>query len=115
MTLLMLSAAGWALVAYVVLALPVTPTAQIIFYGGAFGALAGTWAMVARLAYRRRLQRDLGLIAALSGGLRFALALEFGLWLQSLRMLTVPYAVLLLAAYLTTEYLFRSLAPRNSQ
>jgi len=114
MTLLVLSAAGWALVAYVVLALPVSPTAQIIFYAGAFGALAGTWALIARLVYRRRLQRDIGLIAALSGGFRFAVAFEFGLWLQSLRMLTVPYAVLLLGAYLATEYLFRSLTPRSN-
>ena len=115
MTLFLLSAGGWALVAYVVLALPVTPAAQTIFYAGAFAALAGTWALIARLAYRRRGQKDLGLVAALSGGLRFAVAVEFGLWLQSLRMLTVPYAVLLLAGYLATEYLFRSLAPRGSQ
>ncbi len=114
MTLLMLSAGGWALVAYVVLALPVTPAAEVIFYAGAFAALAGSWALLARLAYRRRFQRELGLIAALGGGLRFALALEFGLWLQSLRMLTVPYAVLLLAGYLAMEYLLRSLAPASS-
>lgn len=114
MTLLILSAGGWALIAYVVLALPVTPAAQAIFYAGAFGALAGTWALLARLAYRRRWHQELGIIGALGGGLRFALAVEFGLWLQSLRMLTVPYAVLLVAGYLATEYLFRSLAPRGS-
>src|SRR5579862_7216479 len=90
MTLMLLSAGGWALVAYVVLTLPVTPTAEAIFYAGAFGALAGSWALLAKAVYRHRFQRELGLVGALSGGLRFALAVEFGLWLQSLHMLTVP-------------------------
>ena len=43
-------------------------------------------------------------------GMRLAFALEFGLWLQSLRMLSVGYLVLLVAGFLALEFLFRQLA-----
>lgn len=114
MTFFILTLGGWAVVAYVVLALPVVPAAQAIFYCAAFVALAGSWALLLRVYYQRRLDRHLGTAAALGSGMRFALAAEFALWLQSLRMLTPAYAALLVAGYLLAEYLFRSLAPRSS-
>ncbi|MBI4213194.1 MAG: hypothetical protein HY534_02705 [Chloroflexi bacterium] len=44
--------------------------------------------------------------------MRFAFAVEFGLWLQSLRMLTPVYVALLMVTYLFLEYLFRAAEDR---
>lgn len=111
--MLFLALGGWAVVAYVVLALPITPTTQGMFYAGGFVALAGTWASLQTLYHTRRGTPAPGAVTLLTGGTRFALVAEFALWLQSLRMLTPAYAILLAASYGLLEYLFRSADART--
>jgi hypothetical protein len=42
--------------------------------------------------------------------MRFAVAVEFALWMQSLRMLSIPLAVLILGGFVLLEYLFQQAA-----
>jgi hypothetical protein len=109
-----LALGGWLLAAFVVLVLPVTPTAQAVLYAAGFAALSGSWALLRELYVARR--QPAGAPAGshppaiyfLGSGMRFAATAEFGLWLQSLRMLTPVYIVLLIVTYLFLEYLFRA-------
>jgi hypothetical protein len=106
-----LTLAGWAVVAYVVLALPVSPAGEVVFYTAGFVALAGLAAFaygfwLARVG--RRADRPPAL-ATLGTGMRFAFAAEFGLWLQSLRVLTGWHVLLLVVGFLFMEFLFSSL------
>ena len=108
---LALTFSGWAVLAYVILALPVTPTAQAVFYAAGFVALAGTGALVFDLYRLRRggdTDRKMGPVLLLGNGMRLALAVEFSMWLQSLRMLSFAHLALVAGAYLLLEYLFRS-------
>ena len=104
-----LTVLGWAVLAYVVLALPVTPGAQAVFYTSGFVALAGSTALVYELYQSRtrggRSHRRAVLL--LGTGMRLALAVDFALWLQSLRALTAGYLVLLVGAFLFLEFLAR--------
>lgn len=113
-----LALGGWGTAIFVVVALPVSPTAQAVFYAAGFAALAGSWALIRELYQARRMQSESTnlptAIAFLGSGMRFALTVEFGLWLQSLRMLTPVYIVLLVISYLILEYLFRAAESRTS-
>ena len=116
---LALALGGWAVVAFVVVVLPVSPSTQSVFYAAGFAALAGTWALLRDLYHARRGAPDRtllegGAIHFLGSGMRFALAVEFGLWLQSLRMLTPVYIALLAISYLLLEYLFRAAETRTN-
>jgi hypothetical protein len=53
-------------------------------------------------------------IRFLGSGMRFAFAIEFALWLQSLRMLTPVYVALLVITYVFLEYLFRAVDAKAS-
>lgn len=114
MLVLALAVGGWCTVAFVVVVLPVSPSTQSVFYAAGFTALAGTWALLRELYHARRLSpgarslAPVGSIHFLGSGMRFALTVEFGLWLQSLRMLTPAYILLLAVSYLLLEYLFRA-------
>jgi hypothetical protein len=103
------TALGWSVVAYAVLALPVSTGAQAVFYTAGFVALAGTAALLltayeARTGGARPRSRA---IDQLGTGMRFAVAMEFALWLQSLRMLTPMYVILILVGFGFLEMLFR--------
>ena len=106
---LALTLLGWAVVAYVVLVLPVDAVTQAVFYTAGFVALTGACALLLELYHARsRGRRPRPLAVQLLGtGMRFAFLVEFGLWLQSLRMLTAAYVVLLFAGFLFIEYLFQ--------
>ena len=111
---LALALGGWLLTLFVVIILPVTPTAQAVLYAAAFAALSGSWALIRELYAARRLPPTAmpgshsPAISFLGSGMRFAATVEFGMWLQTLRMLTPVYMVLLLITYLFLEYLFRA-------
>ena len=107
--LLFLTLGGWLLVLYVVFALPVSSGTQSVFYGAGFVALAGTVAVVCELYQSRRTREDgrPHAVSLLGAGMRFAFAVEFALWLQSLRVLTAAYLVFILAGYLLLEIVFR--------
>ena len=100
------------MVSYVVIALPVSPGAQAVFYTAGFVALAGSAALTCELYQRRMRSGEPGrpAVAHLGTGMRFALAVEFALWLQSLRALTAGYLVLLVGAFLFLEFLARQAA-----
>jgi hypothetical protein len=104
-----LTALGWAVVGYVVLLLPVDTVTQAVFYTAGFVAMTGVCALLLELYHARSGGRRPRPIAVhlLGTGMRFAFLVEFGLWLQSLRMLTAAYAVLLFAGFLFIEYLFQ--------
>lgn len=113
---------AWAVVAYVVAALPPSPGAQAILYTAGLVALAGTAALLLQAYHNRPGARGqmAGAINYLGGGMRFALAMEFALWLQSLRMLTAVYLVFIVGGFLFIELLFRYAAgdrgrPRRSR
>lgn len=116
---LALALGGWSVVAFIVAVLPVSPATQAVFYAGGFAALAGTWALLRELYHARHTppaaSLQMGAIHFLSSGMRFAMAIEFALWLQSLRMLTPVYIVLLAVSYLLLEYLFRAAETRAGQ
>jgi hypothetical protein len=113
----MFTAVGWAVVAYVVLVLPVSAGAQGVFYTAGFVALAGTVALVVtgyearagRTATRKRAVDQLGT------GMRFAVAIEFALWLQSLRMLTPIYVLVILSGFGFLEMLFRRIGTYRNE
>lgn len=100
------------MLAYVVVALPVSAGGQAVFYTAGFVAVAGSTALVCELYQSRT--RPHGAprraVALLGTGMRFALAVEFALWLQSLRVLTAGYVVLLVGAFLFLEFLARQVA-----
>jgi hypothetical protein len=106
---LTLTVLAWSLVGYVIIALPISPAAQAVLYTAGFVALAGSTALFLELyhsrANRRRGFRP-GSVHFLGTGMRFAVAVEFGLWLHTLRMLTVAYVVSILAGFLILELLF---------
>jgi len=95
--------------AYVLLSLSVSPGTQAVFYTAGFVALAGTTALIYELYYWRTHtpQPRRTAIALLGTGMRFALTVEFALWLQSIRALTAWYLVLLIGAFLFLEFLAR--------
>ena len=115
-----LTLGGWAVAAFVVLVLPVSPTAQSLLYSAGFAALSGSWALLRELYVARRASESrsggahLSSVHYLGSGMRFAFAVEFALWLQSLRMLTPVYVALLVVTYLFLEYLFRAADGRAS-
>jgi hypothetical protein len=100
---------AWLLLVYVIMVLPVSSSTQTVFYGAGFVALAGTAALVSAL-YQTRARVD-GLrhraVGSLGAGMRFAFAVEFALWLQSLRVLTAAYLIFIAAGFLLIEILFR--------
>jgi hypothetical protein len=101
---------GWALLLYVIVAVPVSSGAQIILYGAGFVAIAGSVALVAAL-YQARSRDGEGrprAVSMLGVGLRIAFAVEFALWLQSLRLLTPAYLIFIAAGFLLVEILIRS-------
>ncbi len=103
------TAIGWSVVAYAVLALPVSPGAQAVFYTAGFVALAGSVALLVA-AYEARAGRGASrahAIDQLGTGMRCAVAIEFALWLQSLRMLTPVYVLVILVGFGFLEMLFR--------
>jgi len=108
--LFLLTLLGWGLLLYVILALPASASgAQALFYGAGFVALTGSAAFISAL-YRSRSRRSGGPLRArntLAMGMRFAIAVEFALWLQSFRLLTAPYLVFIIAGFLLLEMLFR--------
>ena len=112
-----LALGGWAIALFVVVLLPVSPTTQAVFYAAGFAGLAGSWALLRELYYLRRVTIEAAsvpsAIGLLGSGMRFAAGVEFALWLQSLRMLTPVYVVLLIVSYLFLEYLFRSAEGRQ--
>ena len=97
------------MLAYVVVALPVSPGAQAVFYTSGFVALAGSTALVYELYQSRA--RNGGphrhAVSLLGTGMRLALTVDFALWLQSLRALTAGYLVVLVGAFLFLEFLAR--------
>ena len=96
--------------AYVVIALPVSPATQAVFYTAAFVALAGTAALTYELYLSRTKSDHRRAVSLLGTGMRLALAVDFALWLQSLRALTAGYLVLLVGAFLFLEFLARQAA-----
>lgn len=107
-----LTVLGWMVLAYVVVALPVSPGAQTVLYSAGFVALAGSTALLyefyqSRTRSGRPPRRAVSLLGT---GMRFALVVEFALWLQSLRALTAGYLVLLVGAFLFLEFLARQAA-----
>ncbi|MBM2811998.1 MAG: hypothetical protein HW416_2757 [Chloroflexi bacterium] len=111
----MLTVMGWAIVAYVVAFTPVSSGAQTVLYSAGFVAITGTVALVLELFHARRGWHSSRprAIHLLGSGMRFAVALEFALWLLSLRMLTIPLLGLIIAGFLLLEFLFRK-APSNN-
>jgi hypothetical protein len=109
---LALTLLGWLVLAYVVVALPVSPGTQAVFYTAGFVAFAGSAALLYELYQSRT--RPSGsprrAVSLLGTGMRFALAVEFALWLQSLRALTAWYVVLLVGTFLFLEFLARQVA-----
>ena len=110
----LLAGVGWLVVALVVIVLPVTPGSQGVFYIAGIAALAASTALVLDLYYARLGRRDarVGILGQLGTGMRFAFTCEFALWLQSLRMLTAAYVVLLIAGFLCLEALVRYASQR---
>ena len=113
----LLTLLAWFVVALVVLTLPVSSGTQAVFYSAGFVALAGSVALIFEL-YDSRLGRRtarLGAVSHLGVGVRFAFTFEFALWLQSLRMLSAVYTVLLIAGYIGLEILFQYAAQRQDR
>ncbi|MPZ15762.1 MAG: hypothetical protein GEU73_15295 [Chloroflexi bacterium] len=112
-----LSAVAWTAVAYVVLALTVSPAAQAVFYAAGFVALTGTAAILLELYHARAATSVPRPRAAslLGTGMRFAVTVEFALWLQSLRILTAAYLVLLIAGFLALEYVIQQVRDQGNR
>ncbi|MEA2638909.1 MAG: hypothetical protein QOF51_303 [Chloroflexota bacterium] len=108
---LALAAVGWIVVAIVLLIVPVSPGAQAVFYTAGFVAIASTAALVLELfQVRTGLPTRPRAISLIGTGMRLAFAVEFGLWLQSLRVLSAGYLVLLVVGFVVLEFLFHQLA-----
>ena len=99
---------GWALLLYVIIAVPVSPGAQLMFYGAGFVAIAGSATMIATLYQSRVRRAEPHVLGILGMGLRLAFAIEFALWLQSLRLLTTAYLIFIAAGFFLVEILIRS-------
>jgi hypothetical protein len=103
--------------AYVVIVLPVSPATQAVFYTAGFVGIAGSTALLYELYQSRT--RPAGprrhAVSLLGTGMRFALVVEFALWLQSLRVLTAGYLVLLVGAFLFLEFLARQAGEGHAQ
>jgi hypothetical protein len=101
---------GWALLLYVIIAVRVSPGAQLLFYGAGFVAIAGSVALVTALYQFRVLGAEprLRAVGTLGVGVRLAITVEFALWLQSLRLLTPAYLIFIAAGFFLTEILLRT-------
>ena len=100
------SAAAWGGLAVMVGSVPPTrPFALVVAYLFLFTALTSTAAVVAWIVLRPRLDR--GRLHTPAGFLGHAMLLativSFGIWLQSLRMLTPTVALLLVGMYAFLE------------
>jgi hypothetical protein len=97
---------GWGAWLLTVLGVPPSaPGAQGVFYGSLLLALSATGAIVLAIASRRRSGRRAGRgIGFFVFDATFAsLLLVFALWLQSLRMLTWPNALLVAGLFVLVE------------
>jgi hypothetical protein len=95
--------AAWSGLGWVILNIePTRPLAQLGGYAFAFTAITATGALVAWLVARPR-GRSHSPAAYLSHSMLLALIALFGLWLQSLRVLTPIVAILLLGLYAFLE------------
>ena len=107
--------AGWLAWALTVLGVPPSaPGAQGVFYSSLWLALGTTAALVLAVSARRREPRrpTRGAVSYLPHALLASFLLSFGLWLQSLRMLAWPNALLLLGLFVLIEGAY-SLASRR--
>jgi uncharacterized membrane protein YgdD (TMEM256/DUF423 family) len=97
---------GWLAWALTVLGVPPTaPGAQGVFYGSLLVALGASGALVLAMAAHRREPRRLTRTAVgyLPHALLASFLFLFALWLQSLRMLAWPNALLLLGLFVLIE------------
>ncbi|HEY7068131.1 MAG TPA: hypothetical protein VII06_42160 [Chloroflexota bacterium] len=97
---------GWTAWTLTVLGVPPSaPGAQSVFYGSLLVALTATGAVVLSIAARHREPRrpTRGAVGYLPHALLASFLLLFALWLQSLRMLAWPNALLLLGLFVLIE------------
>jgi len=109
------AALGWTIWILTVLGVPPNaPGAQTAFYGSLLVALAASGALVLAVAARRREPRRgaRGTAFFLPHTGLASFLLLFGLWLQSLRMLTLPNGLLLVGLFVLIEGAY-SLASRR--
>lgn len=104
--MVLLSGAAWGGVAWLLVNVsPAKPLATTVFYVFAFVGVASAAASIAWLALRPR--SPLGRLESparyLGHSMLLAVVVLFALWLQSLRMLTMPVALLLSGLYLFLE------------
>ena len=114
-TTLGFAVAGWAAWLLTLLgAPPDAPGAQQVFYSSLFAALGATSTLLLTLAARPRDPRYAlrGTTPYLPHAFGASFLVIFGLWLQSLRMLTWPNALLLLGLFVLIEGAY-SLATRR--
>ncbi len=109
------AALGWLGWLLTVLGVPPSaPGAQAVFYGCLLVALTASGAVFGAVAARRREPRRLtrGAVGFVPHSLLASFLLLFALWLQSLRMLAWPNALLLLGLFVLIEGAY-SLASRR--
>ena len=97
---------GWVAWMLTVLGVPPSaPGAQSVFYGSLLVALTATGAVGLAIAARQREPRrpTRGAVGYLPHALLASFLLLFALWLQSLRMLAWPNALLLLGLFVLIE------------
>src|SRR5262249_28376180 len=97
---------GWTAWTLTVLGVPPSaPGAQSVFYGSLLVALTATGALMLAAAARHREPRrpTRGAVGYLPHALLASFLLLFALWLQSLRMLAWPNALLLLGLFVLIE------------
>jgi hypothetical protein len=102
LVLLGTAAAAWAGLGWLTLHVPpARPFALVVVYVFAFTATTGTAALTAWVAVRPRLEdgRLASPLSYLGHTMLLGVIALFGLWLQSLRMLTPMVAVLLVGLY----------------
>jgi hypothetical protein len=101
-----LALAGWGAVAAIVTrTYPTQPQALVAFYGALFVALSATAGCLFWLALRALSRKNPPhpTLSYLSHGMVFSALALFGLWLQSLRMLSPLHVVLLFGLFLFFE------------
>jgi hypothetical protein len=103
-----LACALLAWLAWILTVLGVPPTAagaEGVFYASLWVALGATGAVLLAVAARRREPRrpTRGVVGYLPHALLASFLLSFALWLQSLRMLAWPNALLLLGLFVVIE------------